>query len=166
MRRDPSNFIEHLYLEHRDFLTRYARRFVEKPDATEEIIQITFCIALKRIDTLMDHENPVGWLMVVVKNLIKKHREEQARYGKYFVDYDPEWADAPSADPANNAEAKDMVARIRKLLGEKDFYLVKRVLYDDATHLTVSQELGISVTASRKRLSRALKKITEAFPEK
>ena len=165
MKRNPSKMIEDLYLKHRDFLVRYALHFVDKPDVAEEVVQIAFYIALKRIDTVIEHENPVGWLKVVVRNLIRKHREEQARYGKYFADYDPEWCGSQTADPARQVLGKDMVDQIRELLGEKDYYLVKRLLYDDETHLVVSQELGISITACRKRLSRALQKISEAFPE-
>ena len=55
---------------------------------------------------------------------------------------------------------------IENVLTPEELHLLKRLVFDRASHLEVAQELGISVYASQKRLERVRAKLYVAFPER
>ena len=80
-------FLEELALRYSDVLMQYAMRFLNyqphlRPLA-QECVQEAFLRAIKCVDGLMTHENPVGWLKVTVKHLLlnrigsAKHQREE-----------------------------------------------------------------------------------------
>jgi len=80
-------FLEELALSYSDVLMQYAMRFLNyqphlRPLA-QECVQEVFLRAIKCVDGLMAHENPVGWLKVVLKHLLlnrigsAKHQREE-----------------------------------------------------------------------------------------
>ena len=58
-----------MYVEHYSYLYRFARSFVN-PDLAEDLVQETFLIAQKRLDRVTSSENPTGWLINTLKNVI------------------------------------------------------------------------------------------------
>lgn len=67
-------FLEELAIRCSDVLMQYAMRFLNyqphlRPLA-QECVQEAFLRAVKCVDGLMAHENPVGWLKVVLKHLL------------------------------------------------------------------------------------------------
>lgn len=70
-------FLEELVIRYSDVLMQYAMRFLNyqlhlRPLA-QECVQEAFLRAVKCVDGLMAHENPVGWLKVVLKHLLLNH---------------------------------------------------------------------------------------------
>ena len=61
--------LHQLYVEHYSYLYRFARSFVN-PDLAEDLVQETFLIAQKRLDRVTGSENPTGWLINTLKNVI------------------------------------------------------------------------------------------------
>lgn len=61
--------LHQLYVEHYSYLYRFARSFVN-PDLAEDLVQETFLIAQKRLDRVTSSENPTGWLINTLKNVI------------------------------------------------------------------------------------------------
>ena len=55
--------------------------------------------------------------------------------------------------------------KIRATLTDDEFYVLKRYTFDNASHMEIANELGISVWASQKRLERIRKKLFHVFPE-
>ncbi len=67
-------FLDELAIRYSDVLMQYAMRFLNyqphlRPLA-QECVQETYLRAVKCVDGLMGHENPVGWLKVVLKHLL------------------------------------------------------------------------------------------------
>ncbi len=62
-------------------------------------------------------------------------------------------------------DALSLIEFIRALLTPEEFCLLKRLTIDQASHLEVAKEFGISVYASQKRLERIRKKLIKHFPE-
>lgn len=61
--------LHQLYVEHYSCLFRFARSYVNQ-DLAEDLVQETFLIAQKRIDRVIGSENPKGWLINTLRNVI------------------------------------------------------------------------------------------------
>lgn len=79
-------FIESLYREHFDILTRYVFNMVGSRMLAEDIVQDTFCEAVKAADKLYGHPNKGGWLMKTAKNKMKEARRKAGPEGLLSVD--------------------------------------------------------------------------------
>lgn len=84
--KEKQAFIESLYREHFDILTRYVFSMVESRVLTEDIVQDTFCEAVKAAGKLYAHPNQGGWLMKTAKNKIKEARRKAGPEGFLCVD--------------------------------------------------------------------------------
>ena len=60
-----------LYLEHYHTLFLYARAVLQDPDLAEEAVQDTFCIACGKQARVAASENPAGWLVQTLKNVLR-----------------------------------------------------------------------------------------------
>ena len=67
----PDDRMEQLYREMFPKLYMYALRIMSKPSLAEEAVQNTFCIACSKEDSLFSSDNPHGWLMNTLKNVIR-----------------------------------------------------------------------------------------------
>ena len=75
---EQTQWLEHLYRDYYGKLTIYAAATLRSQSRAQDIVQDTFHEALRHVDTLMEHPNPGGWLMVTLKN---KLREDSAGSG-------------------------------------------------------------------------------------
>ena len=78
--------IERLYKEMFHKLYVYALRIMRDPSLAEEAVQNTFCIACERELKLMESTNPPGWLMNVLKNVIRNTMRERAKLATAVLD--------------------------------------------------------------------------------
>ena len=54
--------------------------------------------------------------------------------------------------------------KITETLSSEDLYLLRRIVFDKASHKEVSSELGITVWGSQKRLERIRDRLSIIFP--
>lgn len=168
---EQDRFLENLYREYAKKLFLYAFVQVQDKSRAQDIVQDTFHTAVRRIDTVMGHEDPGGWLMTVLKNKIRESERSRRRYIIRFVslDTDPETIAGDSRDPVELIEETetDIIQKIKSVLSEDEYNFLKRIIFDKASHLDMAKELGITVYASQKRLERIRKKLYDkAFPER
>lgn len=164
-------FIENLYREYAKKLFLYAFIQVQDQSRAQDIVQDTFHTAVRRIDTVMNHENPGGWLMDVLKKKISESERSHRRYVLRFasLNTDVGIVAGDSQDPVNLIEdtEADIIQKIKSVLSEDEYNFLKRVIFDKVSHLDMAKELGITVYASQKRLERIRKKLYDkAFPER
>lgn len=68
--KEPNNsFWEALYQSTYQKLYRLAYRLVKSPEAADDLVHDTFCLAVFHQAKLRQHPNPEGWLVLVLKNL-------------------------------------------------------------------------------------------------
>lgn len=168
---EQTKFLEGLYREYFNKLVLYATSELEDKVKAQDIVQDTFHAAILHIDNLMTHENPGGWLMQTVKNKVKESRRTQRRYIRQFVSLDSDVFIELIQSIDSNPELSELyytstVEKIRTTLTGNEFYVLKRYVFDHASHMEIANELGISVWASQKRLERIRKKLFNAFPER
>ncbi len=161
-------FIEELHRKYFRKLTLYAMSVLRNRDRAQDIVQDTFHQALEDIEGLMVHENPGGWLMNTVKNKIRESERARRRYINRFVSLDSEISEElmPASELAAELNEPDEVLTLEKIeqaLTSEEYNLLKRLVFDKASHLEVAKELGITVYASQKRLERIRKKLRKKF---
>lgn len=154
----PDARVETLYRRMFHILYAYALRGMSDPSLAEEAVQDTFRVACEREDKLFASDNPEGWLMNVLKNVIRSTRRERARLAETVLEVLDE-----------NGGAADVELDLDTLYGDlsasEDFRLLKRIALDRCTILEAAEELGIPLETCKKRVQRARKRLQKRLRE-
>lgn len=142
--------ITKLYQEMYQRMVAYASAVLADRALAEEAVQDTFCIFCAKGEAVLGHENPKGWLMRTLQNVIRNMQRHRAVMNRLIMQslqtedlegllvYDQEDVDVLYGDWAARA----------------DFQLLKRVVLDGCTMLEAAEECGITVEACKKRVQR------------
>lgn len=169
MHPEQDQFMEQLHRGYFGKLMMYAFAATKNRDYAQDVVQDTFHEALRRIDTLMAHPNPGGWLMTTLKYKLREHERMRQQLILHFLslntdlDYEPGESD-PNLERVQNMDEPPILEKIQSILTKEEYYLLKRLTMDRASHLEVAKELGISIYASQKRLERIRRKLRPHFP--
>lgn len=171
MHPDQDRLIEQLYYDYFGKLTLYASAALRNQTRAQDVVQDTFHEAIRRIDTLMGHPNPGGWLMVTLKNKIREDQRAQRRDMMRCLSLDTDLLMEPGGqDPRLERQMNEgepsALEKIQTTLTPEEFLLLKRLTIDRASHLDVAKEFNISVYASQKRLERIRKKLDQLYPDR
>lgn len=69
--------------EYGDVLFKFARLRVSSSDVAEDLVQETFCLAIKAYDGLRNPGSVKAWLFQILRNEINNHYRKAARARKY-----------------------------------------------------------------------------------
>lgn len=157
--REQRQAIAQLYKEMFGNLYTYAYGILREKELSEELVQETFRIACGKPAELLSSENPKGWLMNTLKNVMWNERRKRATMAKHIVS--AETVDIERIVSPDSGSNIDLI--YSDLVDEADFQLVKRVAVDKYTILEAAEELGISEDACKKRVQRAKEKMRKNF---
>lgn len=155
MQNRRQKFLDALYVEQYDKLITYALKFVPSMGQAEEAVQEAFGIACEKVDALMAHPNPNGWLMQTLKNVLRNMRRKQQTGESLVVEY----LAAYGTQVASTKDKLPLDVAFHGMAHTEDFKLVKAMAVDGRSHLELAKELGISVDACKKRMQRAKEKL-------
>lgn len=158
--------IENYYREMRGKLLAYANSVLKNESFAEEAVQDTFRIACEKIDSFLGSKNPKGWLLNVLKNVIRNMQKERAKLNMLMVSSISldEGVQAAKAGTTNSGiEPKLIDIFYRGLIPEEDFRLLKRVAIDKYTMLEAAEEFGLNVEQCKKRVQRSKAKLKSAL---
>ena len=168
---DEKELVERLYRLHFKKMFIYANATLRDPELAKDVVQDAFHEALCRINVFAKHENPDGWIMNTLKNKLKENERTRRRDLCRLLSLDADFPDDSNlpeelvaAQPEPQEES--VIEKAEKVLTPEEYQLLKRLVFDRASHLEVAQEFGISVYASQKRLERIRKKLYTIFPER
>ena len=166
LRADQDAFLEDLYREMFDPLWRYAVSYLNDPDQAAEVVQDTFHEAVRHIDTIMHHENPKGWLKVVLKNKILHAYRSYNMYILRFLSLD---TDVTNKDSILSSEtslyrSEDILREIKSALSQEEWDLLRMIALEKRTYKTVAEELGVNIWTCQKRVQRIREKLKQQFP--
>lgn len=155
------NKIEELYREHCNRLFNIAMKFLHNINDAEDAVQEVFAHIARdpqKFISIPDNKKP-AYLSVMVKNIaldmIRKSNFNEPLCDEISCD-DP----SPEDIVIGKTEAEELVSFIESLpSGKKDALFLKVVL--DYSYEQISDELGISEEAARKRISEARRLIRE-----
>lgn len=141
--------LEGYYRSEAEDMISFAAYLLNNNESMAEVaVQETFLIALKKIQTLKSSPNPVGWLYITLKNIIKHIHRDQQRQLSRIVSIDALQA-VPAAEKnldlwlllesCDHADARILI----------DFYLKNRTIKE------LAGEYGITIGACKMRIKRA-----------
>lgn len=164
MTQEQAQLLETLFRTYFNRIVLFAASYVHDPSLAQEIAQDTFHEAVLHIDQLMNHPNRGGWLIQTAKYKILEDQRRRARDLRHLVSFDAGaiyYVEAPDSglEQIESESGQEILNKIRSQLTEKEFYFFQRMILQRTSHLTMAQELGITVSASQKRLERLRKKL-------
>lgn len=75
-----SDFIRQLYEKEAEHLYYFARKMVEDAELAHDIVQETFCVAVRKKEEVLNHPEPEAWLYCTAKYVILSEcRKKQKR---------------------------------------------------------------------------------------
>lgn len=143
--------IEHLYLQMYPMLFEYARSVLSSDAMAEEAVQDAFHIACQKPEMLFGSPNPEGWMVKTLKNVISNTLRSQSIAKRILLNYFASCAN----DIAVSNDRIGFEVLYDDIVDLEEFKLVKGMALDGKSYLELSQELGISQAACRKRMQRA-----------
>ncbi len=172
MDRDQERLLEELYKEMYSVLLCYANAALKDKALAEEAVQDTFRIACAKVGELSASENPRGWLMLTLKNVLRNTNRELAALNQLFVSavsIDDEIVletYASGTDYEKRIEDDEVSILYSDLLSPDEYRLLKRIVLQKYTIRDAAKELGISIESCKKRIQRIKKKLRKKLEEK
>lgn len=143
--------IEQLYLKLYPLLFEYARSSLSSDSMAEEAVQEAFQIACQKPEALIHSPNPEGWMVNTLKYVLKNTLRKQNISRRILLDY--------LASNVNDITVTNDRVGFEILYEDvadlEEFKMVKAMALEGKSYLEMSQELGISMAACRKRMQRA-----------
>ena len=144
--------LEILYRQCYPSLYRYALWALRDHHQAEEAVQETFRIACTKASALCASENPKGWLVNTLKNVIQNTRRSQSYAERLVMLYMAQHQESAASEDGVGLDL--MYGKVAQL---EEFQLLKEMAVDGLSHLEMAQKRGISVDACKKRVQRAKK---------
>ena len=165
MPTDRDVFFESLYRAYFDKLKAIAYSKVENISVAEELAQETFLVALNDYETFSRHEQPFAYLKVALKFKIREYERDIRRYRRLFLSLDHElMAQVKAPSTSSLISEPGILETVREILTDDEWYLLWNFAMKGDSHRQIAASLGITVSASHKRLERIRKKLEPVLP--
>lgn len=148
-------FLEQLYRQHYQRLFLYAKAILKNEHLAEEAVQDTFHIACARIGQLHRSDNPAGWLVQTLKNVLRNMERTHSSLYAALQNHLP----YEERHLGGARDEEDIELLYGGILTEEEFRLLKYIVLEKSSFLDASREFGISVEACRKRFQRIKEKM-------
>ena len=150
-------FIRQLYENEADALYSFVKKFVTSKESAEDIVQETFCIAIRKADEVIAHPNPVGWLYLVAKYLILSESRKQKKNQNHCSYHVLE-------DRIRDEKAELMLASLaedvlRSVLTEEEYKIMDLAYNQGYKGKEAARLLGLNESTLRVRLFRIRHKL-------
>lgn len=149
----PADQIIELYSEMFSVLYVYAKNALGDPELAADVTQDVFCIALEKRDELLQSQNPKGWLMKTLKNVIQNTKRQRIKMRKLAIISH----NSNQPDLLTTYDEEDIDILYGDVAEKEDFQILKRVELDGYTIKEVADQFGISFEACKKRVQRMRK---------
>lgn len=165
-------FFDQLYDSYFQSLWVQAKAAVSNPLLAEEIVQDAYVEALLRIDDLMGYERPDLWLRKTVKYkcfhvmsaLTRNNRLMDALANEEKVNPRITTKEMDEVEESQRERVERIKQKTARILKQEELYLLNRTVLEQATYKEMSSELGVTLSAVKKRISRIRKKLQGHFP--
>ncbi|MDE7172485.1 MAG: sigma-70 family RNA polymerase sigma factor [Oscillospiraceae bacterium] len=153
--------IGQLYREMYETLYVYAKNVLSDPHLAEEATQDVFCIACAKSDELLQSNNPKGWLMQTLKNMIRNIKRQRTKMKKLAIIS----LDFEGFELLGTYDETDVDILYGDVSQREDFQLFKLIAIKDYTMKEAADEFGISVEACKKRVQRIRAYLCKKFSQ-
>lgn len=142
--------ITKLYQEMYAPMIAYASSVLGDRSLAEEAVQDTFCIFCTKANATLRHENPQGWLVRTLQNVMRNMQRHRATMNRLIM----KSLQAENLEELLVYDEEDVDLLYGDLAARADFQLLKRIVLDGCTMLEAAEECGITVEACKKRIQR------------
>lgn len=141
-------------------LNSYAGIVLKNPDWAVEAVQDAFRVACNNPAGMMTSENPEGWMMNVLKNVVRDIKRAEAKQTALMMRMR-----STKRAIDNDGSDSDVYIRLmcQQILSKDEYDVIERVIFQRYTLAETARELGISLEACKKRSQRAKKKLKKFF---
>jgi RNA polymerase sigma factor (sigma-70 family) len=168
-----TKFWDKVYRENAPKLIGVCRRYVKNQVVAEDLVQETFLVALKKINTYSGSGSLEGWLRKIAVNMSLMHIREgklKIETNSLLLDIEGDIErndveDALDSNVGNHLESNFFLSAIDKLPTHHKTVFNLYVL-DNYSHKEIAEELKISIGTSKSHLARARKKLQLEIKEK
>lgn len=159
------DFVSKLYRDMYCQMMAYAKSALTDEALAEEAVQDTFRIACIKIEDLMGSENPQGWIMLTLKNVIRNTRRGQASLNHLVAATlsmeDEAFIESKIADAEVSKRIEDAEIDIlySDLLTPDEYKLLKLIALHKYTMMEAAAEFAIPIETCKKRVQRTKEKL-------
>lgn len=154
----PAIDISQLYRAHYQHLQRFVQRYLRNAEDVEDVVQNTFCEAIRCADRFAGMSKPSTWLFGIALNLARNQvRRNCATQCDTIDDSLLEQISDFGADPAERVEQRQIVSMAAALLDQFPAavrHTFEAVLEGDCTYEEAACQLNIPTGTVRSRVSR------------
>lgn len=154
----PETSFNALYKSQYEKMIKLAYRMLGSMESAQDIVQEAFMLALLRWDEVSTHPLQEGWLALTVRNLAQNERRRYENHEVLPLDSFAEQPDAGKEIPLTHLLPKE--------LSEKDRQLLIWRFELQMDNRQIADRLGISISASKNRVSRAVKRCRSLLTKK
>lgn len=155
MNSEHAVLVEQIYQNNFKELLIHAHQFTDYWPICSDAVYEAFYVACEKADSLLESPNPVGWMKNTVRNCTYALRRVKQKECLNFVPLEELFdISIPCRQPESNI-LKDCSI----FLSTTEYYLVVKFYYYGDSYQNIARDLGISVSACRKRMQRALCKL-------
>lgn len=153
--------IAQLFREMFDVLYVYAKNALGDHSLAEDATQETFCIACAKSDECLQSDNPKGWLMKTLKNVVRNTKRQRAKLSMLAVI-------SLNSDESELLATYDEIS-VDVLYGDEakkeDFQIFKLIAIEKRSMKDAAEAFGISVEACKKRVQRIKKHLKKKLSQ-
>lgn len=148
-----------LWDRHRDSVFRQALRYVDNPVDAEDVTGITFLEAWRlRERVRVVNESVLPWLLTTCKNVARNHERARRRYRAVLDTLPPPHA----SNVLDDLDTRERAETALGCLPDVDRELLTLTAVEGLNLREAGQQLGLTHTAARARLSRAKARLRHA----
>jgi RNA polymerase sigma-70 factor (ECF subfamily) len=156
-------FVTELFIANYTALHRFAYILTGNKELAKDLVQQVFSILLVCINDVINHEKPVGWLYITLKNVYKQEMAKP-EYAHNMAPYDESTIDPCITQALENKESLWEI--LPEELSDNEKQILQWYYGERLTYYEIANRLAIKEVACRQRLTRALRHCRELLLKK
>ena len=155
------NFLTDFYYKYHSKFFLHANAILKDRANAEVAVQEAYLVAWKKIDEVMNYENPVAWMKRVIEHTSLHILRELGRTKAVLI---PLEELTPNNEPTT-MEQSDFELRDRclQVISKDEFDFFLRIAYGQSSFVVESEQLGITLKTCYKRFERIRTKLQKAL---
>ena len=153
-------FIE-MYIAHFEKVSRYAYGITGMNEVAQDLVHQAFSVLLHRIDYVMEHPNPAGWLYKTIKNLCLKELAKNQKKDYYEISIEELQDTLYSSHTYKNANS--LLEILPSGLSAEERQLLIWRYEENLSSKEIAEQLGITEAACRQKIYRAQQHCSDIF---
>lgn len=152
---DKEQFASALYKNHASKMRKYINRYADDWELAKDLVNKTFSVLLVKLDVVIMHPHPVGWLYKTLQYIYKREVKR-----KYFTEVplfeETIFSIYEAHYPQTPVNVESLLEILPTGLSKNDKQLLEWRYGEQYSYEEIAQWLGIKEDACRKRVSRAI----------